>query len=225
MTKIRGRNEGSIWREGKKHRAAISLDGRRVTGSFDTKQECRLWLKDMLTEKEEGLTINSYTISLDQYLLEWLSIHRARLKPKSFSRYQQLAKDYLLPSLGKHKLRGIKLREIEFLYQKLLERGVSPRNVRYVHSLLHRSLNDAVKQGLVSQNASDGARLPKLPYREMEILDENQVLTMLIAAKDSRLEALLHVAIKTGMRQGEILALKWSDLDWTRGTIIVNRQV
>ena len=114
---------------------------------------------------------------------------------------------------------------VEKLYADLLNSGVSIRNVRYVHSLLHKSLKDAVKRGHVAFNAADGARQPRLPQKEMEILDEYQALELLIAAKSSRHEALLHLAIKTGMRQGELLGLKWSDLDWNRGTIRVERQV
>jgi len=91
--------------------------------------------------------------------------------------------------------------------------------------MLHRSLKDAKKRGYVAFNAADGAMQPRLPQKEMEILDERQVLDLLICAKSSRHEALLHVAIKTGMRQGELLGLKWSDLDWDRGTISIVRQV
>jgi integrase len=114
---------------------------------------------------------------------------------------------------------------IEGLYQALLQDGVSVRNVRYVHSLLHRSLSDAVKRGVVGLNAAHGARQPKMVHQEMKILDENQVMQFFIAVQDDRNEALYHMAIKTGMRKGELMGLKWTDLDWNRGTIRVQRQV
>ena len=144
---------------------------------------------------------------------------------KSAARYRQLGRDYVNPYFGRQKLSDLGLDNIEQLYQTLLRKGVSVRNVRYVHSLLHRSLNDAVKRGLAGFNAAHGARQPKLPQRELQILDEDQVMQLLIIARGDRLEALLHLAVKTGMRKGEILGLKWSDLDWKRGLIRVQRQV
>jgi integrase len=114
---------------------------------------------------------------------------------------------------------------LEKLYIELLQDGVSIRNIHYVQSLLHRSLGDAVKRGLVGFNASHGVRLPRMVLKEMEILNESEVIRFLITAENDRRLALYHLAIKTGMRKGEILGLKWSDLDWNKGTIRVQRQV
>ena len=147
------------------------------------------------------------------------------LKPKSGQRYEQIARDYILPYLGKSRLQDLRVENIEGLYQVLLQAGVSVRNVRYVHSLLHRSLSDAVKRGVVGLNAAHGARQPKMIHHEMKILDENQVMQFFIAVQDDRNEALVHLAIKTGMRKGELLGLKWTDLDWAKGLIRVQRQV
>jgi integrase len=130
-----------------------------------------------------------------------------------------------MPYLGKSRLQDLRVEHIEGLYQVLLQEGVSVRNVRYVHSLLHRSLSDAVKRGVVGLNAAHGARQPKMVFQEMKILDENQVMQFFIAVQNDRNNALYHMAIKTGMRKGELLGLKWTDLDWNRGTIRVQRQV
>jgi integrase len=223
--KIRGRNEGSIWRQGNNWRAAVSLNGKRITKSFKTKTECKVWLHENLNQIDLGLTIGVSKVTIDQFLCEWMDIHMANIKPKSGQRYQQIARDYVLPYLGQFQLQALRIEHIEDLYQNLLQRGVSVRNVRYVHSLLHRSLSDAVKRGVVGLNASHGARQPKLVQQEMKILDENQVMQFFIAVQDDRNEALYHMAIKTGMRQGELLGLKWTDLDWNRGKIGVQRQV
>jgi integrase len=103
---------------------------------------------------------------------------------------------------------------VEKCYQTLLQNHVGVRLIRFAHSILHRCLSDGVKRGIIGFNAAHGARKPKLIQKEFEILDENQVLQFLIAAQDDRYEALYHVAIKTGMRQGELLGLKWSDVDF-----------
>jgi integrase len=223
--KIRGRNDGSIWKQGNNLRAAVSLNGKRVTKSFKTKSECKAWIREKQGQIDQGLTFSATKLTLEQYLNDWLVIHNTNLKPKSGQRYEQISRDYILPYLGKSRLQDLRVEHIEGLYQALLQDGVSVRNVRYVHSLLHRSLSDAVKRGVVGLNAAHGARQPKMVHQEMKILDENQVRQFFIAVQDDRNEALYHMAIKTGMRKGELMGLKWTDLDWNRGTIRVQRQV
>lgn len=225
MAKRRGRNQGSIWKEGDKYRAAVTLDGKRITKSFDKIQECNDWIREMQNQREQGLTISYSKLTVKQFLTDWITIHRTTLKPKSGERYAQLARDYIFPKVGKFRLRDLHLEQIERLYQDLLEDGVSVRNIHYIHSLLHRSLNDAFKRGIVGFNASHGARLPKLQHREMEILNEAEVIQFLVTVENNRNAALYHLAIVTGMRLGELLGLKWTDLDWNKGCIRVQRQV
>ena len=223
--KIRGWNEGSYWPHRNKWRAGVSLNGRRITKVFASVSECKAWIREKQGQINQGLTFSATKLTLEQYLTDWLAIHNTSIKPKSGQRYVQVARDYILPYLGKSKLQDLRVDHIEGLYQALLQKGVSVRNVRYVHSLLHRSLSDAVKRGVVGLNAAHGARQPKMLHHEMKILDENQVMQFFIAVQDNRNEALYHLAIKTGMRKGELLGLKWTDLDWNKGTIRVQRQV
>lgn len=91
--------------------------------------------------------------------------------------------------------------------------------------MLHAALKQAVKLGLASHNPTDGARPPRAPAEEMKILNESQASQLLLAANGTRLEALLHLALSTGMRQMELLGLKWIDLDWIRKTLQVKRQL
>jgi len=225
MAKRRAKGDGSIWREGNSWRAAITLDGRRITKSFKTQTEGLAWKDEMKNQVKQGLTYNSTRLTLGQFLRDWLSIHKMSLTPMIGVRYEQIARDYIFPHIGKCKLKDLHIEQIEGLYQSLLKQGASVRTVHWVHAILHRSLKDAVKRGLVGFNAAHGARLPKLIQKEMEILNETEVLQLLIVAQRSHLEALLHVAVKTGMREGELLGLKWSDLDWNKGIIRVQRQV
>jgi integrase len=91
--------------------------------------------------------------------------------------------------------------------------------------VLHRSLEKAVRYGLILRNPTDGAVLPQYKHTEMMVLDETQVSQLLVAAKGSRHEALYHLAVTTGMRMGELFGLRWSDLHWVSGRIYVRRQV
>jgi Phage integrase family len=132
---------------------------------------------------------------------------------------------YILPSLGTTLLTDLSLIRIEKFYGHLIEVGVSTRTVRIVHTILHRALDKAVRYQLIRHNPSDGATLPRYQHGEMQVLDEIQVSQILIAAQRSPYRALYFLAVTTGMRQGELLGMKWSDLKWNSGTLQVQRQL
>ena len=225
MTKRRGNKEGAIWKERKKWRAAVTIDGKRLTRSFSTKDECRAWIRDTQDQIQKGMTYKMSGVTLGEYIQPWIELHKTRLSPKTAVRYEQIIRDYIVPQLGSIKLRDLRLEQIEAHCQALLMKGLSPRSSRFAHMIIHRSLDDAVRKGYVSYNAAHGAILPRSSQKEMEILDEDEVMRFMITIQDCRHEALYHLAIKTGMRKGEILGLKWSDLDWKRGTLRIQRQV
>jgi integrase len=114
---------------------------------------------------------------------------------------------------------------IEGFYATLLSNGIGVRAIRHTHATLHRALERAVEQGLLVRNPAHKATLPRIKHTEMQVWDETQIVNFLVAAKDSPNEALYHLAIVTGMRQGELLGLKWSDIQWTSGTLYIKRQV
>jgi integrase len=94
-----------------------------------------------------------------------------------------------------------------------------------IHAVIHRALNHALKLGLVVRNVSDSVTRPKVPRKEMKTLDDYQVRQLIQAAESTQIATLFWVAVTTGLRQGEILGLKWSDLDWDTRRIHVQRQV
>ncbi|HSF82485.1 MAG TPA: site-specific integrase, partial [Anaerolineales bacterium] len=106
-----------------------------------------------------------------------------------------------------------------------LSDSVGVPTINKIHIMLHSALGYALRAGLVNRNVTDAAIPPKAPAKEMKIIDESQVSQMLIAARGSRLEALLHLAVATGMRQMELLGLKWNDLDWVKQTLKIERQL
>ena len=122
------------------------------------------------------------------------------------------------------KRNNLRLRDVEGLYQSLLKRGISIRNVRYVHFVLHCSLGDAVRYGMIGQNPAHGAKQPRLPQTEIRILDQDEVTQFLICVMGNRNEALYHLAVKTGMRIGELFELMGFDLEWNSGYLRILRQ-
>jgi len=225
MARKRANNEGSIWKEGKSWRAAVTLDGRRISRSFQSQQECRAWIHDMQSQIVRGMTYASAQLTLKSFLQQWLDTHKLTLGPKTAPRYEQITRDYILPALGEIKISDLRLDVVEAHYQSLTKMGLSSRSVRFAHMILHKSLNDAIRRGYLSRNPVQGAILPRKDQKEMQILDEDEVMRFLIVVQDNRREGLYNLAVKTGMRQGELLALKWSDLDWKRSKIRVQRQV
>jgi integrase len=111
------------------------------------------------------------------------------------------------------------------LYNNETEKGLSPKMVQYIHSVLRRALNFALRWGLVVRNPALGAIRPKSSKVEMKTLNGDQVRTFLSVAKGTRYEALFWVAVSTGLREGEILGLKWSDLDWKTKHLQIKRQL
>ncbi len=97
--------------------------------------------------------------------------------------------------------------------------------MRILHAVLHRSLEQAVRWGMIDRNPAKAVIRPKPCRKEIQTLNSHQARQFLIAAQGSRYEALYYLAITTGLRAGELLGLKWDDLDWRTGYLHVQRQV
>ncbi len=225
MAKRRTKREGSIWKDRNRWRAAVTVDGKRLTRNFDTKVECSDWIKETQLQVDRGMTHKKANVILGDFIQQWLEIHKSTLAPKTGLQYEHLIQNYIVPQLGKIKLRELNLNRIEAHYLALQKSGASARTIRYVHAILRKCLNDAARRGYLGYNPTQGAILPRIEQKEMVFLDEGEVLQFLITIQESPHNALYTLAIKTGMRKGELLALKWTDLNWQRGTIRVQRQV
>ncbi len=156
---------------------------------------------------------------------EWLNGIKLTNQKNSSAQYEQITRDYINPYIGSKRLRGLRSNDIQNLYTTLVGNGIGVYAVSKVHTVLHSALQQAVKTGMLQQNPASNARPPKKPLHEMRVLTDLQVRQLLITAHGHRWEALFHLAVVTGMRQMELLGLKWSDLDWEKGIIRVERQL
>ncbi len=226
MTKRRGNKEGSIFaRPDGSWRAMVSINGRRLSKSFKTQRECREWVKQTSAQVEDGLTIQGARTTLADYLVYWLETAKPTVRPKTFLQYRQIARQYIVPDLGPCKLKDLQPDHVQGLYTHLLKAGVGVRTVRLAHAVLHRALGRALRWGLVRRNVCDAVDKPKANPVEMKTLNVEQVQAFLAAADSHRLKALFHLAIHSGLRQGELLGLRWSDLEWQTGQLQIQRQV
>jgi len=143
----------------------------------------------------------------------------------TWKQYEMVARVHIKPTLGKVRLDRLNALQIQTLYQQKLDEGVSARRVRHIHVTVHKALKDAVRWQLVPRNIADATAPPRQPRPEIRPLAVGQVKTLLTVAKGNKLEALYVLAVSTGMRQGELLGLKWEDVDLGMGTLQVRRTV
>ncbi|PWB53380.1 MAG: hypothetical protein C3F13_09565 [Anaerolineales bacterium] len=224
---IRGRYEGSISRPPSGHWRAQTtpIKGHRVTRTFKTKLEALTWLRDMQSDLQRGFDYQGSKILLKDYLHDWLDTSRKALRLKTADSYSRTTEKYIIPSLGEVPLKDLTLFQVEKYYTGLIENGVGIRTVRLVHSILHCAFEKAVIQSILTRNPTSHAKLPRYKHGEKKVLDDQQVNRFLLAAIDSPFVGLYHLAVKTGMRLGELLGLKWSDLQWGSGRLYVQRQL
>jgi integrase len=222
----RGKNEGTIFKKANgSWRAQVSINGRRLSYTGKSRADCHDWLRQMLDQIDQGLTFEGRNLTLGEYLEDWIKVKKNTVRPKTAFQYQRLISLYLSPTLGKLKLKDLNLRLISRFYDGLLHKGVGVSHIRYAHRVLHGALEQAVKNGLIGRNPAHGAELPRMERKEMQILNEQQVGSLLVAASQSRYKALYHLVVTTGMRFSELRGLSWSNVDWLKGTITVNKQI
>lgn len=221
----RGQNQGSITeRPNGSQMAQFTLNGRRLTKYFKTKKEANKWLIEMQIKKNRGLTLAGARTSLDDFFVDYLKAIKSSLRPNTFQQYSQIVNQHISPILGKYKLEDLKPNIIQQFYNFKIDDGVSERTVILIHAVLHKAFKQAVLWGIIGWNPSDGVIRPKMKRKEMQVLDDVQVRNLLLAAKGSWMETILQLAITTGMRFGELLGLKWSDLNWETRQLQIQRQ-
>ena len=187
-------------------------------------RDAQAHLNRMLAERDLGRNIRSSRQTLGQYLEHWLDISaRPRLRPKSYRDYSSLLTRYIFPRLGARPLGELSAAEIQTLYSKLLDRGLSARTIRYTHAVLSSALTQAVRRKLLLANPAEDVDLPRESRRHFTVLDVEQSKQFIAAISGHKYEALFALAITTGMRPSEYLALTWSDFDLGRGIVSVSK--
>ena len=226
MSKKRSQGEGSIFqRKDGLWAAQMTIQGKHVAKYFHSQSECREWLKVTRAQVENGLTLSGAQTTLAHFLSEWLVATGNSIRPKTFVQYQQIVRQHIVPTLGNIKLKDLRPDHIQALYNQKAKDGMSNRTLLLVHAVLHRAFNQALKWGIVVRNPVQAVNRPKFKHKEMKTLTDSQVRTFLSFATNSRFEVLYWLAVTTGLRRGELLGLKWSDLDWANHRIRVQRQL
>jgi integrase len=186
--------------------------------------EARRKLTEALANRDKGFTYDAEGLTVKGYLARWLEDSvRGSVKATTYQSYASLVRLHICPTLGSTKLSTLTPAHVQGLYRQKLDDGLAPKTVKYIHTTLHRALRQAVRWGLVPRNAAAEADPPKVITLEMRPLSPIQARTLLQAAKGNRLETLYVLAVTTGMRQGELLGLRWEDVDLECRTVRVRR--
>jgi integrase len=168
--------------------------------------------------------LDSSKHTLNQYLDRWLEVcAKPRLRAKSFQDYEGLLRRYVRPRLGGKALATVTVFDIQILYRELLTGGLSARSSRYTHAVLRSALKQAFRWNLILANPADLADLPRQNRRRVGVLSVEQARTFIKAITGHPYEALFALAMTTGMRPSEYLALTWNDLDLDGGTVSICR--
>jgi integrase len=205
--------------------AQVSLEGRRLTKYGKTQKECRQWIKETLTKIDSGLTYEGTLFTLEKFVELWLSGKELSRRPRTVFQYRQIANTHILPFMGSMKIKDIVPGHIKHLYAIKREAGTGARTLEIIHAVLHCALKQAVREGLLGRNPVDAIERPKVEQAEFNIFNEEQSKRFLMAASGSTFEAVFYLALTTGMRQGELLGLKWVDIDWEKGMLHVQCQL
>lgn len=226
MARKRANNEGSLYKLPSGNWCAqVSLDGKRISKTFHTQKEGQEWIRKMRGLVDEGLTYSNTRLTLNEYMDSWITTTKTSRRKSTWTHYESLTRRYIKPELGNIKLLNLRAEQVQFFYNSLQERGVSLHTIDKIHTAFHAALEHALRLGMINRNPAHFVRPPKAPPKEMAILTDSQASAFLVTLQGHRWEALFHLAIVTGARQMELLGLKWTDVDWLRKVLKIERQL
>ena len=247
MAKKRANGEGSIrkrkdgrW-EGR-YTAGHNLETgkpiyRNVLGKTQAEVKEKLKTAIQETQSLDFSKTGQYTVG--QWMDVWYENYaKIRVRPSSHQTYKGYIENHIKPNIGDIPLEKLTTLDLQRLYKTLLAngrvdrleskgqpKGLSPKTVRNIHQILSSALKLAQEQRIILTNPAEGCALPKVEHGEMKTLPVEQLQSFLREAKDSGVFELYYLELATGLRRGELLGLKWEDIDLEHGDLRVRRQI
>ncbi|MFZ0169297.1 MAG: site-specific integrase [Candidatus Dormiibacterota bacterium] len=218
--------EGSVFRrKDGRWEAAVVLEAHRFRFYGPTREAVNRQLVAALKAHQDGSLPGEGRETFSRFWEVWLPGMQPLLRPSTWRRYEELGRIHLLPALGGVRLAKVSPQHVREVHRRMLEDGISPTTAHHAHAVLHRALADAVRWGMVSRNVAGLVRPPRITSQEMKTLTAEEARALCQTAAGSRFEALYVLAVTTGMRQGELLALKWSAVNLEQGVVRVTGTV
>jgi integrase len=189
-------------------------------------REAQRFLNLKLQQRDKTGSPRAAAISLNQFLDQWLTtVARPKLRAKTFYDYETLLRLYIRPVLGTRLIGAIGQIDMQQLYAQMFDRGLSARTIEYTNAVLESAFRQAIRWRMLAEDPCAGVDLPRVKRKEMDALSIEECRQFLAIAAESEWFALFALALTTGMRPSEYLALKWSDVDWQRATASVSRTI
>lgn len=221
MSRRRGNGEGSLVRlaDGR-WQARLSLDGKRKAFYATTRAEAARKLTAATRDRDKGLPVVGEKETTGVYLTRWLEATQPTIRPRSWDRYEELTRLHIAPTLGKVPLARLTPDQLQALYAQKLAEGLSPATVVKVHVVLRRALAQAERWGLVARNVAALVDRPRVARQEMQTLSPEEARKLLATAAGPGGyerqwwggEPFYRLALSTGLRLGELLALRWAEV-------------
>ncbi|HCG00892.1 MAG TPA: site-specific integrase [Chloroflexi bacterium] len=224
----RGNNEGTITlRSDGLWAAAVSVGAGRRKWFYG---KSRAEVSRKMTAAQQAINTGSFAdargLTLGDYLDQWLvAVVQPSVRKWTYRGYEVHVRLHIKPTLGSLPLERVEPMQVQALLNRKLKEGLSPKSVRYLRGTLRTALNQAMRWGLVSRNAAAAVDGPRVPHHEIQPFTSEEARRFLAAIRGERLEALYSVALTLGLRQGEALGLRWSDIDLQMGYVRVTRQL
>ncbi len=225
---MRGHGEGSITqRKDGRWQAQISLEGgKRKTYYGKTKKEVREKLRLAINEQKKGTLVTAPNQTLESYLTYWLeNVSRVRTRARTYEQYLSVLQVHLIPGLGKIELHKLTIQHVQSFYSRKHKEGLAPATIAGIHTVLHKALNDALRNDLVARNVSSLTSRPTVRRSEPQVLTVEQANKLLEVARGQRMEAFVILALTTAARIGELLGLHWDDLDFEHKSMSIRRSI
>src|SRR5579884_288558 len=230
--KRRGRGEGSVFqREDGLWVGSISLglteEGKRNRRTLygQTKKEVLDELDRLRSEARVGNLPDAGGLTVGQLLDRWLETSKASTETRTFEERRRLVKNHLRTRMGGVKLAKVNALHVENLYADMARDGVGATTIRHAANVLGVAFSHACNLKLIPFNPVAAIKKPKAPKRQMLFLTQEQVKVLLEAAKGQPCFALIVLALASGCRQGELLALTWEEVDLANATLTVRRSL
>ena len=227
----RGQNEGSIrkrkdgtWEA--RVTIGISADGKQQRKSLygKTRQEVHNKMTDLLNNLQKGIITNPTEMTLaewlDFYMLEY---KKQYVKPTTYNNYTVKVKNHIKPAIGHYKLKALRQDIIQKFVNSLSDKGLAPSTVIDVFKLLSNALETAVDDGLIVRNVANRVKLPKTTKPQITVLTQEQQNAFVEQAKVTYMGVVYIFDLCTGMRLGELLGLKWQDIDFEQNQLHIKR--
>jgi len=227
----RGNGEGSITRRKDglymaRYTVETATGTERKTLYAKTRKEASEKLTEALAQAHKGITADAGTMTVGAFIERWLEDSvRGSVRQSTYQRDESLCRVHIAPGLGKKRLKTLSAADVQRFYRDKLDAHLSSATVHKLHVILHKALKQAVRWGLVPRNVADDVAPPKVHKEEVRPLTNEQARKLLETARGDRLEALYVVAVQSGLRQGELLALRWEDVNLEARTVQVCRTI